>query len=114
MEEVWATVECMNGTAIDSVTSPGAFSYDSSLIVRVGSRTISEPDEGEEPGVVYFFQAEDAEALDQGMTFGDLHVDSDEEHHVSLVRDGAVAMATVDAGSSINLSNDGYERIRLK
>lgn len=114
IEDVWAKVECLDGTATDSVSSFGAFTYDSSVITRVGSCTISEPDEGEEAGVVYFFQADDTEDLDRWLISGDLHVDPDMEHRVRLVRDGAVAIATVDAGSSINLSNDGYERIRLK
>jgi hypothetical protein len=111
IEDVWATVECLDGTAATTLPPEPEFTSDSAAIDRAGTCVV---DTGDDVSPVYFFQASDAAALDLWLTSGDLHGLGDEADDADLFRDGAVGFVTADSGSILNLLNDGYDSLDLR
>ena len=61
---------------------------------------------------MYFFQADSPRELRAWLVSGDLHVDHEFKRKADVYNDGAVAIASWDAGSHLNLLNSGYDDVR--
>lgn len=110
IEDVWARVECLPGTT-DPAAEPESLMFDDESVARVGS-CIIDTDSDAKP--VYFFEFADSAEATTWLMSGDLSADSDAADDVEIFVDGVVVIASLDSGSYLDLSNDGYEDIRLE
>lgn len=97
IEDVWAEFGCRPGTEAIDPNLHGNFSYDGSIIVRIGTCELDYRDV-EEPS--YFFQASSPERLKAWLKSGDLGMDPTLSHWVEMYRDGAVAILNTDGQAS--------------